>query len=1193
MYIKEIIIDGFKSYANRTVVPDFDPQFNAITGLNGSGKSNILDAICFVLGITKLDQVRVTSLQGLVYKKGQSGITKASVSIVFDNSDKDSAPMEYPSDKFPQITVTRQVVIGGKNKFLINGKTTKQNQVQTFFHSVQLNVNNPHFLIMQGRITKVLNMKPPEILGMLEEAAGTSLYEKQKSDAEKKMEKKNAKVLEIERMLAEDITPKLEKLRGDSQAYTKYKQQMNELQQLTRFCVAHKYTELEKLLAESSKKRTEIQDVIDSMKSDLREEKQTLVELREKEKDFDGRLLKSLRQELSALEKKLDGVSKTCVKENSVFKNKHEAFKKVESKNEQYSQQLLDFDKKIKDMELTVQEKQEGLQQVSEAVFVAKKQYDGSQISLQAANAGLDGGCSDNPEEEQQQRTIGEKIVDLKTKAEQAATSIKANKMEISAVKKELKSVKAQVSKAEKSDAKTKNEVEKYTSIVAELEEIINGIDYDHGSAQEMKSKLEGLESQWMSARDVAEKLGTQLTAFDFQFSSPSKDFDRSKVKGMVAKLITVNDNKSATALEVVAAGKLYHVVVDVVGTGKALLQKGKLQRRVTIIPLDKVRARTIDPQRIAAANSIAEKKGGTANVALSLVGYEDEVKRAMEHVFGTTLVCDSLETARSVTFDKQVRLRSVTLEGDSFDPQGTLSGGSRPNRGAVLVQLGKYREAQLQVSKLEEEMASLKAGIASMEGASKEYAKCSEKYELAKHELSLVLERAKSTPYAQLVSQQERLEKSLQDLAAGIETAENTRDASLKEASEMEESMKDIESARAKMVEKAQKSLDQSKANLKKAEQTLKKAQDNAETAALELKELLQDKTSLEELRQESMQQADKMKSDLEALKAGMATAQEIQAEAQQQLEAKRDELKECSLSLNKMAKETTACEERVQKLELEIKSKEGDLTRREKSVQNAEKEVKTLENEYRWIPSAKQFFGKPQTDYDFASQSFADALKRKGVLEQWEKKVVGKVNNKVNGMIEKAEQEYEELNKKRAIIEKDRTTIERVIKDLDEKSQEALQQAWEKVNKDFGSVFSALLPGTSAKLEPPEGGSLFDGLEVKVAFGGTWKQSLTELSGGQRSLLALSLVLSLLLFKPAPMYILDEVDAALDLSHTQNIGDMLRTHFKNSQFIVVSLKEGMFNNANVLFRTKFVDGVSTVTRTATSQKSTSGAKK
>lgn len=107
-------------------------------------------------------------------------------------------------------------------------------------------------------------------------------------------------------------------------------------------------------------------------------------------------------------------------------------------------------------------------------------------------------------------------------------------------------------------------------------------------------------------------------------------------------------------------------------------------------------------------------------------------------------------------------------------------------------------------------------------------------------------------------------------------------------------------------------------------------------------------------------------------------------------------------------------------------------------------------------------------------------------------------------------------------------------------------------------------------------------DGLEVKVRLGSVWKQSLTELSGGQRSLIALSLIMALLQFKPAPMYILDEIDAALDLSHTQHIGQLFRTRFKGSQFIVVSLKEGLFTNANVLFRTRFNDGISIVERTA-----------
>ena len=188
MHIEEVIIDGFKSYATRTVVSGFDPYFNAITGLNGSGKSNILDSICFVLGISNLSQARVGNLQELVYKQGQAGVTKATVTINFNNADKKSSPVGY--EHFDQISVTRQVVIGGKNKYLINGHAVQASQVQNLFHSVQLNVNNPHFLIMQGRITKVLNMKPHEILGMIEEAAGTRMFENKKQAALKTIEKK-------------------------------------------------------------------------------------------------------------------------------------------------------------------------------------------------------------------------------------------------------------------------------------------------------------------------------------------------------------------------------------------------------------------------------------------------------------------------------------------------------------------------------------------------------------------------------------------------------------------------------------------------------------------------------------------------------------------------------------------------------------------------------------------------------------------------------------------------------------------------------------------------------------------------------------------------------------------------------------------------------------------------------------------
>lgn len=288
---------------------------------------------------------------------------------------------------------------------------------------------------------------------------------------------------------------------------------------------------------------------------------------------------------------------------------------------------------------------------------------------------------------------------------------------------------------------------------------------------------------------------------------------------------------------------------------------------------------------------------------------------------------------------------------------------------------------------------------------------------------------------------------------------------------------------------------------------------------------------------------------------------------------------------------KEQSKAQKAANEAGLETRKVEHKLKQWEKDSRDAEKKIHGMEKQYPWIEGESSFFGQAGGNYDFTSRDPVSSQKRLAEIKSAQANISKKLNKKAVVMMEKAESEYEELSRKREVILNDKAKIEAVIEELDVKKSQALQSTWVKVNRDFGSIFSTLLPGTQAKLDPLEGCTVMDGLEVKVAFNSVWKESLTELSGGQRSLLALSLILSLLLFKPAPMYILDEVDAALDLSHTQNIGLMLRTHFSQSQFIVVSLKEGMFNNANVIFRTRFVDGVSAVVRTVTGGAKAKGA--
>ena len=186
--------------------------------------------------------------------------------------------------------------------------------------------------------------------------------------------------------------------------------------------------------------------------------------------------------------------------------------------------------------------------------------------------------------------------------------------------------------------------------------------------------------------RDSTEKLGAQLEArLAFDFSTPEKGFDRSRVKGLVARLVTVTAPSASSALEITAGAKLYQVVVDNETTGKLLLEKGKLRKRVTILPLNKLNSRVTDPSRVSKAKEIAAAKGGRANLALELVGYDDEVLKAVQHCFGATIICDRPDIAEAIAFHPQVRNKTVTLDGDSYDPSGTLTGGSKANLGETL----------------------------------------------------------------------------------------------------------------------------------------------------------------------------------------------------------------------------------------------------------------------------------------------------------------------------------------------------------------------------------------------------------------------------------------------------------------------------------------------------------------------------
>ena len=669
----------------------------------------------------------------------------------------------------------------------------------------------------------------------------------------------------------------------------------------------------------------------------------------------------------------------------------------------------------------------------------------------------------------------------------------------------------------------------------------------------------------------------------NFQYKDPEPNFDRRKVRGIAAKLFTVKEERFCQALTTAGGGKLRMVVTEDEKVSKALIQRGGITKNQSYIPLNKISPYVLNKRKIDAAKRV----GGSNNVwwAKELIDFDSSTNGAMDYLYGGVLICRDLDIANKVAFHAEVQTPCITLDGDKISPGGDMSGGARAQQANVLCDLFHTRESQMELNRKLQRLSEIEQQLRRVAGVAEQWNNLSQQFELRQHELEMIRNRLKQTLHHQLQEEVEKLVEATKEVNEGVARAKNIVKDGAKKVKDLEYKINNAAELKAKEMKAAEAELKKCKAAAENSKKNWSSKEQEEESIKLELTTL---KTSIDSALEQLESVAKSIEGwevEIETAKEGLKTLTEEVKEAEDAVKGQKDEL----ALKNTEISDKNANMGKIQKLNEERKLSIQEMTHKVKKAaddaENAKSRVKSMLQEYDWIKDDRQSFGKPNTTYDFKATNPTDAGKRIQKLEGAQEKLKKSVNMRAMNMLAKAEEQYNDLIKKKEIVETDKNKIMETIHELDIMKKEALRKAWDQVNKDFGSIFSSILPGTSAKLQPPEGMDVLDGLEVKVAFGGVWKESLTELSGGQRSLVALSLILSLLLFKPAPLYILDEVDAALDLSHTQNIGHMLKTHFKSSQFILVSLKDGMFNNANVLFRTKFVDGMSTVSRTAQHQ--------
>lgn len=950
-----------------------------------------------------------------------------------------------------------------------------------------------------------------------------------------------------------------------------YQKICTDVEYLTRVYISYKYLTSVDQLKNCNVNLKAVTDNIVSAEETIKQNEADMLQIDEVVNQMQNKIDQDSGGELKVLEEKFKKITEADLKANGDRDSAKENIEVETRKLKALQKGILTDENALKKKQNDMAKVEEMFQKLKDTSENDAKAFEESQKRFEAVSNGL------STNEDGEAESLQDQLMNARQQNAEATTKITKNEMELKHCQNLLREKQNESQTSDSTYTRDKKQLDRTTNEVTQMTDELSRIQYEEGTLERLEERRSALSNECRKLKNDCDLKGAQN--FTFSYADPEPNFNKSSVKGMVCKLFDVRNKRDCVALGIVAAGKLYNVVVDTDTTSKKLLERGRLTNRTTFIPMNKISAGGINRQMINTAKKLAGEENIAA--AIDLITYPPEYETVMRFVFGNVLVCKDLKIANAVAFNRSVSTRCVTLDGDVVDPDGSLSGGSLPKGGSVLLNVAEIKQLEDNYNRKKNEEQQIIREIAKIEPIARKYDQLKEQIEMKQMTVVRLQQSISLTVVHQHQQEIEELGQKVASLREEINSFKKIQETSRKKVKDVENKLADSKGHRERELKAAEDEMKQAQKKSETSRKNWTKREQEFEVLKLEIVELQKSlETSTQQFRDQEQSLVDIKQQLTDLTKSCQSTTQEVNA-IKAMIKVQKDLInsqhKELKGQLVKKSRKVAA----NQDLQLNIKKLETDIVKINSVNNEAKSHLNNLEKKYIWIKDDKDKFGVVGTSYDYQKENPQLAGEKLKKLQD-QKEVMGRnINQKAMMLLQNEEEQFKIVTTRKRIVEADKEKILQIIKRLDEKKKQAVKKAWQEVNINFGGIFSNLLPGSDAKLQPPEGRNFNEGLEVKVGFNGLWKESLTELSGGQRSLVALSLILAMLKFKPAPLYILDEVDAALDLSHTQNIGNMLKSHFTNSQFIIVSLKDGMFNNANVLFRTKFIDGMSGVTRT------------
>ena len=1163
MYLKRLELQGFKSFADKTIL-ELRPGITTVIGPNGSGKSNISDAIRWVLGEQSMKSLRGTKSLDIIFAGTQNrkSLGFAEASLVFDNSDG-ALPIE-----FTEVTVTRKIYRSGETGYYINKTPCRLKDVLELFMDTGIGKDG-YSIIGQGKIDEILSNKSEDRRHIFEEAAGIVKYRSRKEEAEKKLEHTKLNLLRINDIISE-IEGNLGPLQTQSEKAKKYLNLREELKNIEVGLFVYnieKYKEnLQQIVQDIDVMQSQCNDEegkLERVKILKEELKSSIDEITEQIENMSNLGFES-QKEIEQLNSNIN-VAKTRItnnNENSVrftdeIQEQKEKIQELKQELEQKEAKKDNLKQNKEKFEKELNEKQEELAQITEKLSAKELEIEGyKQTVEQNTDKKYELQSEINAQEinfqnyEKRQNQIKQEIQTTISELD----NTRMNKEEISKGFYESENKKNKAQKSLEEVAKQKQEANQK---IKSFESNINILSSD---MRIKESRLKFLIETEKEKEGYIKSVKSLLKDCE-----NIKDLGKG-MHGVLANIIEVPDELE-TAIEMCLGASLQNIVTDTEEDAKKLvehLRKNNLGR-ASFLPIASVKGKKLE--------KLKGNESGVIGIASDLVKFNKKYEQIILNLLGRTVIVDNMDTAIKVAKQNGYTFRIVTKDGDLINPSGAITGGSVAKKTVNILGRGK------EIEKLEKEIKNIKAKIQKLEEEKEEYEQSIEgilelsanlEKELQEIDITYATEKQKMISIDENIQKlQNRLnklkeeQKNLETLKQeSIEQKEKIQEETQKITNQNEELSKLI-SEFAELNKDDQKYIDDLNFDITNLKISVSSF-DESESSIQEIQERInQELNNAKASIENKNNQIEQIKVDNENLEKSIQ-------ETLNKIEEIKQKVNNSSSEIEKMKQERAQKSEKLSKQEDEITSKfkiiedlKSQLVKLDVKKTKVEEDINTIINkmweEYELTPNNVEDYAKPENV----------ALTQKRVNNiRTEIRDLGSVNVDSIEEYKNLKDRYDFMSEQRLDLENTMSKLRKVITDMTQIMKEQFREKFKIINKNFGEVFAELFGGGKASLNLEDEENILEcGIEITVQPPGKKLQNMMLLSGGEKAFTAIALLFAILKINPAPFCVLDEIEAALDDVNVFRYADYLKKFTEHTQFLVITHRKGTMEAADTVY--------------------------